>query len=117
MKEIITRGYKQITIKLDDEDYEKISKLQYPHIYCTNTNKDPNFLNIYCPNKRSFKAYMFNTKMGYQLQFKDGDIYNYQRNNVLILKPNERMKLSREIKKEIDDSTFVEDCFLDNFLP
>jgi len=89
MKEIMTSGSRKFTIKLDDEDYEKILKLPVPLIYTKNHPTDPVPYVLpegYGQKKKELTSFLYPRKHWYKLVFSDEDIRNLQSENVSIEK-------------------------------
>ncbi|HRP37694.1 MAG TPA: hypothetical protein PLS50_07855 [Candidatus Dojkabacteria bacterium] len=86
MKEMITSGPRQITLKLDDEDYDKIMELPVQLVYtqhAQNGAHNPYVLpEGYGQKKKFLSAFIYDMKKGEKLVFADGDRYNFQNENV-----------------------------------
>ena len=105
MKEIITSGSRKFTIKLDDEDYEKIIKLPVPLIYTKNhpTNPVPYVLpEGYGHKKKELTSFLYPRKSWYKLVFSDEDSRNLQSENVSIAKIHRKKVDSDDEENECD---------------
>ena len=95
MKEIETSGGRQVTIQLDDDDYDKIMALTVSRVYfIVNHTKKMHadgpyslyvFPNGYHTNRKNLTTFLFGQSKAQKIDYADGDILNLQRDNISIV--------------------------------
>ena len=110
MKEIQASGGRHATIKLDDEDYDKIMTLIVPNIYFyINHTKivhsdGPYSLYVfpkgYNKSRKAITTFLFGLNSSQKVLYADGDILNLQRDNISIVN---RLKWSKQKREQEED--------------